>query len=361
MRELLEETLLLQTDYTHDPKDPDMLRRSKLVEQEIPAWIRAQLEGASLPSVEDFLVQGKGRAGNNSEIPWSRVYDKTKSRSATIGWYLVYLFSANGDTVYLSLIQGTSEWDLDKGDFVPRPPEQLALRVKWAQGVLGDAGHNLSRPVALQAKQRLGKGYEKGSVDAIAYPIDAIPSEDVLRTDLLEMCGLLATIYAAEEASIYVPGDPPPEVEDAVVTARQSAGKARTDSGQGINLTVAEKLAIERHAVDAATEYFKAEGYTVKDVGAKKSFDLEAKRGLETVSVEVKGTTSAGAEVILTIAEVEHHQSVYPANALAVVHSIDLDRSQDAPKASGGTLVVTQPWSIEESSLRAISYRYKTP
>jgi hypothetical protein len=278
-----------------------------------------------------------------------------------MGWYLVYLFSAHGDTVYLSLIQGTSEWNLDLRHFVSRPPQQLAKKVEWARGVLAEAGHHLARPMNLQGRGPLGKGYERGSVDAIAYPIDAIPTDEALRSDLIKMCRLLARVYAAEEATVYVPGDTPPEVTDAVVTAEQSAGKARSGSGQGMKLTIAEKLAIERHAVDTATEYFKAGGYSVKDVGSKKSFDLEAKLGHETISVEVKGTTSAGDEVILTIAEVEHHQSVYPANALAVVHSIELDRSQAKPKASGGTLVVTQPWSIEDSSLRAISYRYKTP
>jgi hypothetical protein len=70
---------------------------------------------------------------------------------------------------------------------------------------------------------------------------------------------------------------------------------------------------------------------------------------------------TSGDQVVLTRGEVEHHRKVHPANALAVVSRIVLDRSTDPPSVSGGFLRVTSPWNIEASDLTVISYTYICP
>ncbi|WP_409059141.1 protein NO VEIN domain-containing protein [Streptomyces sp. SYP-A7185] len=131
-------------------------------------------------------------------------------------------------------------------------------------------------------------------------------------------------------------------------------------SGQGFRLTAGERSAIERHSVAAATAYFEAQGWNVKDVGNRESFDLLLTRGERRLHVEVKGTTSAGLEVILTRAEVEKQRKYYPVNALVVVHSIELDRTGEEPATSGGVLHCTSPWVVEDVDLTVISYAYRT-
>ncbi|WUV90284.1 DUF3883 domain-containing protein [Streptomyces canus] len=103
-----------------------------------------------------------------------------------------------------------------------------------------------------------------------------------------------------------------------------------------------------------------AQGWKVKDVGDKESFDLLLTQGERRLHVEVKGTTSAGRQVILTRTEVEKQRMYYPDNALVVVHSIDLDRTQEEPAASGGVLHCTSPWEVEDEHLTVISYAYRT-
>lgn len=76
----------------------------------------------------------------------------------------------------------------------------------------------------------------------------------------------------------------------------------------------------------------------MKDVSATRPFDLEVRLGADVLSIEVKGTTSDGSEVLLTRGEVEHHRKVHPANALAVVAGIRLQGPPDAPEAVGGDL-----------------------
>ena len=95
-------------------------------------------------------------------------------------------------------------------------------------------------------------------------------------------------------------------------------------------------------------------GWDVKDLGTTKSYDLHYTRADGVLRVEVKGTTSAGAEVILTRNEVSEHRQAHPANALVVVHTIELDRSGAPPIASGGTLAEWSPWEIPDDSLRTM-------
>jgi Domain of unknown function (DUF3883) len=101
-------------------------------------------------------------------------------------------------------------------------------------------------------------------------------------------------------------------------------------------------------------------GYVTEDVGKRESYDVHATKGQEVVKVEVKGTTTDGAAVVLTRNEVNLHRAEHPNNALAVVRNISLDRSGDRPVATGGELVLVMPWEINEGGLIPIAYDYRT-
>jgi hypothetical protein len=57
---------------------------------------------------------------------------------------------------------------------------------------------------------------------------------------------------------------------------------------------------------------------------------------------------------------VKHHLKRYPDNALAIVYSIQLDRTVDPPVAANGQLHITSPWMIEDEDLTTIAYTYST-
>jgi Domain of unknown function (DUF3883) len=111
-----------------------------------------------------------------------------------------------------------------------------------------------------------------------------------------------------------------------------------------------------------ATAHYESLGAVVKDVSANHSFDLEVTLGNgQVLTVEVKGTASDGAEILLTRGEVEHHRVAHPANALAVVANIRLEGPPDAPEAVGGDLLVVQPWQVADAALTPFPYRYDVP
>lgn len=363
VRELLRDVLLLQPEWS--PKNtPAMQERGRLVRHEVAGWVREQLPAlkrAAPVEIDDWRVEASDGAGNKNAIPWVRVHSAARSPKATKGWYVVYLFGAQGDRVYLSLMQGTSRWV--NGEFKPRPQSELRRRAQQARDLLSvrlRPRPDLVEEIALKAsKSTLGPAYEAGTVAAFEYPLDALPSDEVLSGDLIFLASVLSHLYELAPDAVDLPGETAPEIADALVAADRSAGKARR--GQGLRLTAAERTAIERRAVAVATQYLAEEGYEVADVGATESYDLDARRDEEHLYVEVKGTTTVWAstsEIIVTKNEVDLHLREYPNNMLLIVSRIVLDRTATPPSASGGELQVIHPWRIVPPNLTPVTFRY---
>lgn len=150
---------------------------------------------------------------------------------------------------------------------------------------------------------------------------------------------------------------PESEVDEARREIGEAAGKA--GRGQGRRIPAEVRRAIELHAMRIAWAHLQQLGWTViEDVSARESFDLRCTKGKAELRVEVKGTTSAGEEVILTPGEVKHARGKYPDVALLVVSNIVL-ASENKP--SGGSLRFVTPWKVEDSSLRPLGFSHTVP
>ncbi len=347
-----------------------MDERGKLIRLDLPRAITADLpflaDAIGLP-LDKLGVEGRDATGAKSQIPWVRVFGLEQSPSVREGWCIVYLFSATGERAYLSLMQSTTMWIREDKVYKSRPQHDLRTRANWARPVVSDAmadRTDLISEVHLDSSSKVGKTYPPGNLVAFEYTWDAIPPESVLRNDLRFMAGLLGRLYAAEAEITPRPEMPAPEVVEAEESAARAAGRRMSGTaarGQGFGLTGPERKLIELHAVHMATGYFEKLGWSVEDVGAVESFDLLLRRGNEECRAEVKGTTSRGHHVVLTRAEVEKQRRYFPHNALAVVHSIKLDRRHGRLLAFGGVVECTTGWEVEEADLTPISYVYRTP
>ena len=258
---------------------------------------------------------------------------RRRSPRATEGFYVVYLFDALGENVYLSLNQGTT--DFVNGEFVPKPAGVIESRVGWAQEALVDWLPRVGASSVVELHDpRLGAGYERGNIIARAYASTHIPDDATLLADLALFAEGLGQLYEAQ-ANRPIP-DERPEVVVAEEGAEDASGRTAPNSRAGFRTNAAEIKLIESHAVGLARSHYEADGWSVRELG--KPFDLEVKRDSSTLDVEIKGTTSDGAGVPLTEGEVRHHRVAYPNNALVVVRRILLDRSADPSIASGGVL-----------------------
>jgi hypothetical protein len=147
------------------------------------------------------------------------------------------------------------------------------------------------------------------------------------------------------------------DVETQNQAAEQAEAVHAAGQGQGFASTAAERRAIEEHAMRRARIYFLERFTKIEDVSRQKGvLDLRCGSGGRTsVHVEVKGTTTNGASIILTRGELERVRR--GKTALYVLHSIKLAGG----RATGGQESVLHPWEIEEKRLTPINYMYRMP
>lgn len=166
-----------------------------------------------------------------------------------------------------------------------------------------------------------------------------------------------ALLNALRLSEVWGAGEPD-EVADAVDAVEAVANPRRRF---GRRLSAAENKAIEEQAVRVVRKHYEEVlGYETEDVGATESYDVRATKDGSLIKVEVKGTTSDGSAIVLTANEVKLHLAEHPNNALAVVRRIVLDRSGEAPVATGGELELMMGWQLDEQRLEPIAYRYQT-
>jgi hypothetical protein len=356
MRDEFLEVIELQRAYSA-ANTPAMQRRGELIRRVIPKQLEntgEQLRHALGAHGADLDFEGRDGTGRKTLIPWVRFYSGARSHSAQYGWYCVYLFDAQGTGVYLELGHGSTT--LEGGEFRPRPPEELAKLVAWGREALKSIVADepaLALPMKLGGRE-LGDAYERSAVLTKWYPADHMPSDEQLLNDAVAFAGYLKLVYDAEVLGL-APTAPPPEI---IEVERAASGQSqRRSKMQGFGLSVAERQAVERHSMALAKSHLQALGWHVRDMSATHSYDYECTQGEQEIIVEVKGTTSTGDEIVLTNNEVEVQQKRHPNNALILVHSIDLVRSSEPPRASGGALLMFSPWKIEEDQLRPIAFR----
>ena len=201
---MLSEVLRLQHEYV-STNSPAMQARGLLIRDDIPGQLRAWLSDRKSPP----STEGRDGTGRKTRVPWVRIFDPLQSPSATDGWYVVFLFAADGSAVYLSLNQGTT--DFVNGEFRAKSEEVLEARVLAARSLVSDQASSSWNPpletdMQLHDVGSLGEGYERGNVVARRYDADAIPDEGVLRDDLTRMLDLLSVVQEADLGRSDSPG-----------------------------------------------------------------------------------------------------------------------------------------------------------
>jgi hypothetical protein len=150
-----------------------------------------------------------------------------------------------------------------------------------------------------------------------------------------------------------------PEVQEAAEVVSELAG--RTTRDQGFQQSPAVRIAVEQRAMDLAIQHYQSKGWNVDpSVARSNCFDLLCRRGGDVLHVEVKGTQGDGREVLLTPNEVDHARREFPWAALVVVSNIAVT-DQGRPLATGGDLMVFEPWKIDDGQLRPIGFTYVVP
>lgn len=152
---------------------------------------------------DDFLagnIRTKGSAGqgNWATVPWIGIFDAAISISATKGFDIVYLFSPDMSSVYLSLNQG---WTFFNDTYGRNAKNNISkVSTYWQSTLANRTDRMTTEPIdltsSLKNKNSLVSGYELGNIFSIKYDSDNLPDNDQLLTDLKDMLFCLNEIKA---------------------------------------------------------------------------------------------------------------------------------------------------------------------
>lgn len=130
-----------------------------------------------------YYVAGSVGITRWAEIPWLCIFLKDLTKSAKRGYYIVYLFNADGSGLYISLNQGWTYFKDKYGTKIGR--EKIRKTASIVRDKLNTVPHNMSLlNIDLKGKGDLAEGYELGHIYGRYYDIDNLPSIEEIINDL---------------------------------------------------------------------------------------------------------------------------------------------------------------------------------
>ena len=134
---------------------------------------------------DDLTVKVSVGQGQWAEVPWIGVFNPEVTEVATNGIYVVYLFSANLEKVYLCQGQGVTrvkeEFGSDQRSELLRRSDLIRTRVPEHSNIF-DSG-----VISLGGSTALAKSYEPAVAYFKEYDLHKLPTEEKLVKDLVEM------------------------------------------------------------------------------------------------------------------------------------------------------------------------------
>ncbi|QEA34769.1 MrcB family domain-containing protein [Weissella soli] len=158
---------------------------------EIAKILRVGLKGAVSDDLMSGKIKTKGSAGqgNWATVPWIGIFDTDLSTSATKGFDIVYLFSPDMSSVYLSLNQG---WTFLKKNYDKNARSTISkVSTYWQKTLANRTDRMTTEPIdltsSLEQKNDLVIGYELGNIFSIRYDKNNLPDNDQMLADLKDM------------------------------------------------------------------------------------------------------------------------------------------------------------------------------
>jgi hypothetical protein len=142
---------------------------------------------------DDLMITGSPGQGNWASVPWLGFFDPLVTKSAMVGHYVVYLFSADMKELHLSLNQGTTAVYHEFGVRFGR--EMLRDRAELIRNRLNDLSKRFpKKEISLASEASLALGYEAGHAFGCSYDAKALPSEEILLDDLVSILRAYRTL-----------------------------------------------------------------------------------------------------------------------------------------------------------------------
>lgn len=165
-----------------------------LVVDEIPSILESWT-----PNSDKYKLVGSDGQGNILRTPWFAILNLDVTDSATKGYYLVYLVSANLEKLVLALGFGATQFERQYG----RTKKMFAALDMAVNNMRTNSQHlvekslkntlsrNNARPVKLDNSNDFHlTSYEHCTIYSLVYEISDLPSESEMKSDYLEFLNL---------------------------------------------------------------------------------------------------------------------------------------------------------------------------
>ena len=149
---------------------------------------------SALIDKEKYKIKASVGQGIWAQVPWIGIFRTEITDSAQNGVYIVYLLSADGNSLFLTFNQGFT--DIAKDKSVKETVEEMRKRASDCIRKLNklsfrsDENISLGRNLTNRAEM-----YQKGTIFYKEYQKHNLPSEDTLEKDLKDMLGIYEEYY----------------------------------------------------------------------------------------------------------------------------------------------------------------------
>lgn len=145
--------------------------------------IKRNLIAEAKLDLSKYHVAGSIGIGKWAEVPWISIFIKNLTTSATRGYYIVYLFNADGSGLYVSLNQG---WTYFKEKYGTKLGK---AKIQKTASIIREKLNTIPRKmdllnISLKGEGDLAKGYELGHICGRYYDISNLQDEEAIISDL---------------------------------------------------------------------------------------------------------------------------------------------------------------------------------
>jgi len=196
----------LQSLFTELLEKYPQAQRQEFSSHPIGNLVRGELRKVLEGHIQNDRYKVKGSVGQGSwtTAPWVGIFDTFITETAQDGFYVVYLINEDCSGVFLSLNQGVTtirnQYGADaKRALRTRAKDFLARLESVPDGFSADdieltTDTDTSNPVL----------YEAGNICSKYYPVNSIPSDEILFGDLDKVLSLYRELYLKERPSSNV-------------------------------------------------------------------------------------------------------------------------------------------------------------
>ena len=141
-----------------------------------------------------YKVDASGGIGVWAQVPWIGVFRKEITESAQYGVYIVYLLSADGDSLFLTFNQGFT--DIAKDKSAKETVEEMRKRASDCISKLNKRSFRSDENISLGSNlTNRAEMYQKGTIFYKEYQKHNLPSEEILKHDLKDMLEIYEEYY----------------------------------------------------------------------------------------------------------------------------------------------------------------------